>query len=266
MNSIIQHIQLLGTEWGKNLGTGDNFFSGNHFHHFKEGSPHKKIVMETRPYQRIMVINNHLNTNTLFLGVALGDALRFSRKKGEQQLTSGQISLGQVSKFRPPTLIVATTLLWQGRTWYPQGFRITERAGHDEKLRNSFTLPETNIAPENGWLEDYVVSFWDGPFWSFLSHIFSIQTPEFKWLLCLKPWFQKMLSYTSTNPYHRIQVSSNQPLADTPLYWLVQFIRILIIAYHNPYIAGWSTDHWSGGSSATLSVSEEWLPSSAMAR
>ena len=124
----------------KNLGTGDNFFSGNHFHHFKEGfpgqhtrtvrrrggeclskreSPHKKIVMETRPYQpyqRIMVINNHLNTNTLFLGVALGDALRFSRKKGEQQLTSGQISLGQVSKFRPPTLIVATTLLWQGRT------------------------------------------------------------------------------------------------------------------------------------------------------
>ena len=26
------------------------------------------------------------------------------------------------------------------------------------------TLPETNIAPKNGWLEYYIVSFWDGPF------------------------------------------------------------------------------------------------------
>ncbi len=24
------------------------------------------------------------------------------------------------------------------------------------------TLPETNIAPENGWLEYFLVSFWDG--------------------------------------------------------------------------------------------------------
>ena len=26
------------------------------------------------------------------------------------------------------------------------------------------TLPETNVAPENGWLEDFLVSFWDGHF------------------------------------------------------------------------------------------------------
>ena len=72
--------------------------SGNHFH-FKEGFPgqhphgedgvgdclskreYQLTVMETRPYQRIMVINNRLN-KALFLGVALGDPLRFSRKKG----------------------------------------------------------------------------------------------------------------------------------------------------------------------------------------
>ncbi len=28
----------------------------------------------------------------------------------------------------------------------------------------STILPETNIAPENGWLEYYIVSFWDGLF------------------------------------------------------------------------------------------------------
>ncbi len=28
-----------------------------------------------------------------------------------------------------------------------------------------YTLPETNIfAPEDGWLEDFLVSFWDGLF------------------------------------------------------------------------------------------------------
>ena len=31
------------------------------------------------------------------------------------------------------------------------------------KQINGVTLPETNIAPENGWLEDYF-SFWEGPF------------------------------------------------------------------------------------------------------
>jgi len=30
--------------------------------------------------------------------------------------------------------------------------------------KNLRTLPETNIAPENGWLEYYIVSFWEGLF------------------------------------------------------------------------------------------------------
>ena len=28
------------------------------------------------------------------------------------------------------------------------------------KLADAYTLPETNLAPENGWLEDFLVSFW----------------------------------------------------------------------------------------------------------
>ena len=39
--------------------------------------------------------------------------------------------------------------------------------GESTTLRYQFpvTLPETNskIAPENGWLEDFLVSFWDRP-------------------------------------------------------------------------------------------------------
>ncbi len=38
-----------------------------------------------------------------------------------------------------------------GSHWYQNSFSDT-------------TLPETNIAPENGWLEDYLLSFWDGLF------------------------------------------------------------------------------------------------------
>ena len=32
----------------------------------------------------------------------------------------------------------------------------------------TITLPETNIAPKNGWLEDFLVSFWDGATWQVL--------------------------------------------------------------------------------------------------
>ena len=32
----------------------------------------------------------------------------------------------------------------------------------------TITLPETNIAPKNGWLEDFLVSFWDVANWQVL--------------------------------------------------------------------------------------------------
>ena len=40
-----------------------------------------------------------------------------------------------------------------------------------------FTLPETNIAPENGWLKYYIISFWDGLFSGAMLVLGSVTTP-----------------------------------------------------------------------------------------
>ena len=35
-------------------------------------------------------------------------------------------------------------------------------------VKSRTTLPETNIAPENGWLEYFLVSFWDAAYFQVL--------------------------------------------------------------------------------------------------
>ena len=51
---------------------------------------------------------------------------------------------------------------------------------------NMFTLPETNIAPENGWLEDV-------PFLNDFAHIPWEDTPDFPKPLQGKKFLQKLL-------------------------------------------------------------------------
>ena len=63
--------------------------------------------------------------------------------------------------------------------WFPKNFSVAlvldshryllkiavifeEVFGSRNTQRQTLTLRETNIAPENGWLEDYLVSYWDG--------------------------------------------------------------------------------------------------------
>ena len=56
--------------------------------------------------------------------------------------------------------------------------------------RDHRTVPATNIAPENGWLEDFLVSFWETPIFqvrtavSFREGIFNNKKKQ---LITLKP-------------------------------------------------------------------------------